>query len=88
MGHETGNTLQCGASGLGLAAPNQSAAVLLLLRRPGRVSSTSRASHTASTLASWRLGVSVSASVSVSVHVCVQVVPEDAAVFSVSAVVP
>lgn len=48
MGYETSVTLQGGESGLGFAAPNQSAAVLLLLWRPGRVSSTNRAAHSLS----------------------------------------
>lgn len=45
MGYETSVTLQGGESGLGFAAPNQSAAVLLLLWRPRRVSSINRAAH-------------------------------------------
>lgn len=45
MGYETSVTLQGRESGLGFAAPNQSAAVLLLLWRPGRVSSKKLAAH-------------------------------------------
>lgn len=81
MGYETSVTLQGGESGLGFAAPNQSAAVLLLLWRPGRVSSINRAAHF---LSDHRLTLSLSLTLSV----CIQVVSEDAAVFSVSAVVP
>lgn len=77
MGYETSVTLQGGESGLGFAASNQSAAVLLLLWRPRRVSSINRAAHF---LSDYRLTACVCARA--------QVVSEDAAVFSVSAVVP
>lgn len=75
--HEAGPVLQPGVFGLGLSAPNQSAAVLLLLWRPRRVRLTPRVGRVLSPRCCLT-----------GVCVCVQVVPEDAAVLQVSAVVP